>query len=220
MSLAFALLAGLLLWQVTREAALLAALSLFLANVLDCADGQLARLQQSGSPLGYLFDGAADYLGMTAIFCGMAHALESGPSTGVRWWWVASLAGASIALQCLFVDGMRERWLRVVYGKSAGGSRRPAIYRAYRAFADTIAPARGDAAPAPEALEPWIERNRGALRMSLWVGPSMHVSAIVVAAGLNRPDWYFWATIFAGNAWMLLTRAAARRAAAAAPALA
>jgi phosphatidylglycerophosphate synthase len=218
LSLALALLAGFLFWRSTREAALLAAAALFLANVLDCADGQLARLQQSSSPLGYLFDCAADYAGLTAVFCGMAHALESGPATGVRWWWVASLAGASMASQCLFVDALRERWQRVVYNKSASGSRRPAVYRAYRAVAAGIAPAWGDAMPGPEELESWIERHRGALRMSLWIGPSTHVTAIVLAALCNHPDWYFWTAIFAGNTWLLLSRAAVRRADAAAPA--
>jgi phosphatidylglycerophosphate synthase len=220
-SLALALLSGLLLWRSTREAALLAAAALFFANVLDCADGQLARLQQSSSPLGYLFDGIADYAGLTAVFCGMAHALETGPATGVRWWWVASLAGASMVWHCLFVDAMRERWMGVVYGKSSAGSKRPAVYRVYRAVAVGIAPVGSDAAaPGPEELASWIERHRGALRMSLWIGPTTHVTAIVLAALCNRPDWYFWAAIFAGNAWMLLTRAAVRRADAAAPALA
>lgn len=219
-NLALNILAAWFLWQSTREAALMAAAALFLANVLDCADGQLARLQKSGSPLGYLVDGLADYAGSIAVFCAMAHALESGPSTAVGWWWVAALAGASMAVQCLFVDAMRERWLRVVYNKSIAGSRRPAFYRAYRALASLAAPVWADTTLTPEALASWIDRNRGLMRMSLWIGPSTHVSALILAALCNRLDWYLWAALSAGNLWMLATRLAVWRAEAAAPALA
>ena len=60
--------AGFLFWRATPRAALAAGLVYFAGNVLDCADGQLARLQGSSSPIGYLVDGAADYVGTIAVF--------------------------------------------------------------------------------------------------------------------------------------------------------
>src|SRR5436309_2404857 len=51
-----------------------------IANTLDCSDGQLARLQGSGTPLGRLVDGVVDWVISVAIFVGLAIGLQR--STG------------------------------------------------------------------------------------------------------------------------------------------
>ena len=48
------------------------ALCLFASHVLDCTDGNLARAKQLFSPYGKLLDMAADRLGESAIFVGLA----------------------------------------------------------------------------------------------------------------------------------------------------
>src|SRR5271169_1636711 len=45
-----------------------AALFYAVANILDCSDGQLARLQNSGTLMGRVVDGVADYISSVAIF--------------------------------------------------------------------------------------------------------------------------------------------------------
>jgi phosphatidylglycerophosphate synthase len=50
----------------------LAGLLLFLSAVLDCADGQLARLRKSSSPLGRMLDGVADLIVSTVVVLGGA----------------------------------------------------------------------------------------------------------------------------------------------------
>ena len=47
-----------------------------LANILDCADGQLARLQRSGTVFGRLVDGIADYITSIAIFGGIGIGMQ------------------------------------------------------------------------------------------------------------------------------------------------
>ena len=89
-----------------------------------------------------------------------------------------------------------------------------ASYRVYRTGWTPFTRTRGEA---PEPRPPneilWAERHRAVLRRSVWVGPTMHVTAIVLCAGvLNRPDWYLWAAVSIGNAWMMATLAAERRA--------
>lgn len=229
--------AGFLLWRATHVGALLAALAYFAGNVLDCADGQLARLQGSASPIGYLVDGAADYLGTFAVFVGMAHSLNLRRPAPVNWWWLVVAAGISMAWQCAFLDEKRKEWQRRVYRRSrdrkeeADALERQAVewraegthlagraliasYRAYRTGWAPFTRTRVEAPePGPVNEILWAECHRPVLRRSVWVGPTMHVTVIVLCAGvLNRPDWYLWAAVSIGNVWMLTTLAAERRA--------
>ena len=91
-SLFFGLLAGWLLWVGSTEAALLAAGSYFVCNVLDCADGQLARLRGKPSPFGYIVDGSIDYLASVAVF-GQAHHLTLQRPGEHNWYLIGTLAG-------------------------------------------------------------------------------------------------------------------------------
>ncbi|HLP17125.1 MAG TPA: CDP-alcohol phosphatidyltransferase family protein [Bacteroidota bacterium] len=117
----------------------LGAVCYFLSNVLDCADGQIARLKHNGSRIGRIVDGFIDYVVSIAVFLGIAISLtksvdagiipefgaralgitpESG--YGVLYVWVLTiLAGASTALQAFHFDLRRNNYLKFVYGKAA-----------------------------------------------------------------------------------------------------
>ncbi|MEP6768019.1 MAG: CDP-alcohol phosphatidyltransferase family protein [Acidobacteriota bacterium] len=235
-SMLFGVAAGVFFWRATPAWALAAALACVAANVLDCADGQLARLQGTSSPIGYLVDGAADYVGTTSVFLGMAHALQATRPARFNWWWLAVAAGASMAWQCAFLDEKRGAWLDRVYRRRrdradelramerqaeawrAGGGHRAgraliAVYRLYRTAWQPITRPEKAWEESESETARWAECHRPVLRKSVWVGPTMHVTAIVVlAAALDRPDLYFWAALVPGNLWMLLTLAAERRA--------
>ena len=51
------------------------AFGVLLYNVLDCADGMLARVRKLRSPLGYVLDGLAGYVGTAAIILGLGAAV-------------------------------------------------------------------------------------------------------------------------------------------------
>ncbi len=233
-SMLFGLAAGALFWRASPAAAVLAAIACLAANVLDCADGQLARLQGSSSPIGYLVDGAADYVGTTAVFLGMAHALQVSRPARFSWWWLAVAAGASMAWQCAFLDEKRGAWLDRVYRRRRDRAeelrameRQSQIWRegrrhlAGRALIAGFRLYRAAWQPVTRAAEEWQESevarwaecHRPVLRRSVWVGPTMHVTGIILLAGaLRRPDLYFWAALGPGNLWMLAVLAAERRA--------
>ena len=70
------LIAGLIsAWEFSVGGLVAAAAWYAAANILDCSDGQLARLQKSGTPLGRLVDGIADYISSVAIFLGIGFGL-------------------------------------------------------------------------------------------------------------------------------------------------
>lgn len=233
--------AGFLFWRATPGAALAAGVVYFAGNVLDCVDGQLARLQGSSSPIGYLVDGAADYVGTIAVFVGMAHGLGVRRPMAVSWWWLAIAAGASMAWQCAFLDEKRGAWQDRVYRKRRDrgeeleimmsqartwksershplGRALIGVYEWYRRVwnpltrAKTGAPSE-DSAEDGRAMDQWARCHRPVLRCSVWTGPTMHVTAIVVLAGFaDRAEWYFASAVVLGNIGMLVTLLAERRA--------
>ena len=70
-----------------------------------------------------------------------------------------------------------------------------------------------DSAEDDAATKRWAQCHRPVLRSSVWTGPTMHVTAIVVLAGFaGRPEWYFASAIVLGNIGMLATLLAERRA--------
>jgi phosphatidylglycerophosphate synthase len=110
----------------------------FLSNVLDCADGQIARLKRNGTRIGRIVDGFIDYVVSIAVFLGIAVSLTTGVSAGtipafgarmfaitgsaagiIYVWGVVIAAGASTAFQAFHFDLQRNNYLKYVYGKAA-----------------------------------------------------------------------------------------------------
>lgn len=103
----------------------------FISNVLDCADGQIARLKKNGTKLGRIIDGLVDYLVSIFVFTGIAIGLTIRISQNeiilwgnlLNWhpltyiWTLSLLAGLSSALQALLFDFYRNKFLEVVFGR-------------------------------------------------------------------------------------------------------
>lgn len=86
-----------------------AALLLFASAVLDCADGQLARLRGRSSPGGGALDGLADEAVGFAVILAATYISQRqyGPTT----WLLGGVALISSAMQCLLFDAAKERYL-------------------------------------------------------------------------------------------------------------
>jgi hypothetical protein len=107
----------------------------FLSNVLDCADGQIARLKHNGTKVGRIVDGFIDYIVSTFVFLGIAFGLVNQFSQGnINLWgnsflqinpyiyiWLLSIAGGiSSAMQAFYFDFYRNKFLEVAFGKASG----------------------------------------------------------------------------------------------------
>lgn len=86
----------------------------YLAGVIDGADGDLARLTGKVSPTGELVDGVCDYVGQVGLYIALAALLDD--SIGGWAWLVASLAGASHAIQMNHAESQRRYYLWWAYG--------------------------------------------------------------------------------------------------------
>lgn len=103
----------------------------FLGNVLDCADGQIARLKHNGTKVGRIVDGFIDYVVSIAIFIGIGIGLSHqadmhgitlwGDKLGINIyayiWIITILAAFSSATQAFIFDFYRNKFLEVVYDK-------------------------------------------------------------------------------------------------------
>lgn len=87
-----------------------AALLLFISVVLDCCDGQLARIKGMSSTTGAVVDGLADYAVGLGMGIGASYYIAS--IFGSHWLWLLGLAGiVSAALQSWFFDHAKTRYI-------------------------------------------------------------------------------------------------------------
>ena len=235
-SLVAGLSAGALLWMSpTHPTIVIAVAAYFVCAVLDCADGQLARLRRSASPVGYIVDGAIDYAATLAVFAGITHAVAAN-HPGKTWPWLLGVAAlAMMGWHCAVIDRLRHAWSAHALGRrddpaaelaqfraQADAWRRDgghlgsralvALYLFYRAGWSRLIPAASAAAGRSVDAE-WPVRNRPVLRVAMLAGPSFHMTSIMVAALSGRLQLYLAAAVLFGGAWTSLLVVLQRRAA-------
>jgi phosphatidylglycerophosphate synthase len=89
---------------------LLAGILLFVATVLDCCDGQLARLRRISSTTGAILDGIADYA--VGISMGIGGSIYMAAVYGSPWYWLLGLTGlVSTAAQSALFDHAKTRYI-------------------------------------------------------------------------------------------------------------
>lgn len=229
----FSLLPGLAaaacFWRGHPDLYLAGAGLLFLTNVLDCADGMLARVRGTGSLTGYILDGAADYVIQVTFVVAFLHGIAV--HTGdVRFsWLVGAPAAVSAAWWCARVDRFRNEWLERVYGRrrdprqelaslrSQAAGWRHGSHRGDRALIGLYAlyvrlwysaPPLLRTRPSREDMPAWRRRREPFLRLAVLMGPTMHISLVIAASVARHPEWYVWAALGFGAPWGLLILAA------------
>lgn len=217
----FSMLAGLIAaWDFSTGYAFVAGgIWYAIANVLDCADGQLARLQNSGTLLGRVVDGVADYISSIAIFLGIGAGLVA---MGKSEWLLVVVAGLSSALHALFFDHYQNEYISIVRGKNsfldgeiAGYTdqinlmkkqyslRRlvMVVYLRYLKFQQRTSTRSPVRSIDPELYQ---SHNRPMIRWWSFLGPTTNHTILIGCAFAGRLDFYLWTILIIGNAWLLL----------------
>lgn len=123
--------AGIMFGLGTYQYLVYGAILYFLCNILDCADGQIARLKKNGTKVGRIVDGFIDYIVSTAVFLGAGIGLTAGVnnhfvslwgnifnlSPVVYVWIITILAAFSSAFQAFYFDLYRNKFLEIVHNK-------------------------------------------------------------------------------------------------------
>ncbi len=189
------------------------------ANVLDCADGQLARLQNSGTLLGRVIDGMVDYIVSAAVFVGIGIGFS-----GNAMWWLVVLAGVSSGLHAMFFDRYQNEFISSVRGEQnflvseherftdevrrmamSGQDRsKRLILRIYVWYL------RLQQRLGSKQLQPRVDRalyrkeNSVMIRLWTFLGPTTNRTLLIVSALAGRADLYLYAIFIVGNVWLVL----------------
>jgi hypothetical protein len=87
-----------------------AAIFILLGNVLDCADGQLARMRGTGSRYGRIIDGWGDYLSSVILYVAICVWHPPGEIPSLVWVLLVVLTGVSFGWQASLVDFYRNEY--------------------------------------------------------------------------------------------------------------
>lgn len=220
------LAAGWCFWQGTPTGFMVGAFMLLAAHALDCADGMLARVRGTTSLTGYILDGLADYIVQTTLFVCLLHGLAVQRGDAQLSWLVGVPAGLSFAWWCAMVDRFRNEWLERVHQRRRDPQSELTDLKAQATRWRREGTHRGDRlliwffsvyvrlwysgrdqlrlSPSDEPLWRWRRRRLPLLRMAVFMGPTMHLTLIMVAGVLGRPDWYLWTALVFGTSWGLM----------------
>jgi hypothetical protein len=203
-------------------------LLLALTNVIDCSDGMLARLKKNGTLTGRILDGTVDYVVSIALYVGLAvglsHAIEIGLiALPFNPYLICGIAGASNIITSGITDHFRNRYLTYVYGKEII----PVVE--LESFRRELNKLRGRRGHYPDKFLMWVyirytqaqlgrdpkpvvrydaqeykKYNRTLLLLWNLLGPTTHITVMVISALLFRPMIFFVYGILFANAWILI----------------
>ena len=206
----------------TYSTCVIGAVFYILFNILDCSDGQLARIKKNGSSIGRLLDGIADYIAAIAIYTGIAIGYSGNPTQPSSMLLLTCLTGISIIIQESLVDYFRTRFLDIVLKrKNTFNEGLTEFTRDY----ETIKNEKGkwfkttivfiylkysqlqkiltskkkrvkvfDATPAE-----YFNKNRLIIRFWVLMGPSAKITVLVLCSFFGRFDVFFWTVIVGLN---------------------
>jgi hypothetical protein len=195
-----------------------------IANVLDCSDGQLARLHHSGSPFGRVVDGLVDWMITVAIFFGVAIGL-SAYSANAAYWYLAVAGGVSSALHAIMFDYCQQEYISNVRGEEnflsreldraraevvrLGGTGRSSfrrtwltIYLWYMQVQLRAQFKKGQRRQYPPEI--YRAANGRVMRWWTFLGTSTNRSLLAIAALAGRPDLFLWFVAIPGNLYLLV----------------
>lgn len=236
LSLIFGLLGAVSYSFGTHAAYLIGSALCLLYNVLDCSDGQLARLKKNGTAVGRILDGASDYIVTLALYFGIGFGFASRSAYPWRMWLLTVAAGFSNAFQSGLLDYYRTRYLdHVIHPvsilgegmkefeaeferlKTAKGRHFDKViiggYLKYSALQQRInRPEKDpDKRGAPIPAEDYAQKNRWLMRFWTFLGPTTQLTFLIVMSLLNRLDLYLFGIVIVGNLLAVLLYALQHR---------
>jgi phosphatidylglycerophosphate synthase len=196
---------------------------LFISNVFDCVDGQLARLKHNGTKIGRIIDGAIDYVTGASVFIGLGISLSMDSGDYFITWIVVILAAVSRIFQNFFFDYYRNEYLSYVYNKVAnledeirefkdeskrleslkGKKFEKFLIDIYIKYSKLQRKSNNHKAFSVSPEE-YKKANKFILRLWSWLGSTTHLTLIIIFSIVQHIEIYLIATIVIGNFFMLV----------------
>ena len=198
----------------------------FLCMITDCIDGMIARLKNSGTAVGRIIDGFADYIVGISVYIGMGIGFEKGlvnlDFLPINHWWVIVIAAISHIFHAMLKDYYSAEFMAHGLGKPTSTWEEK---KNFTAELDKIKHLRG------KLLEKilitvylgyshlqlfhldekeeydrktYYHSNKLLIRLWFWIGPTASAFIIIISAILYRPIIFFICTIGLANIWMIV----------------
>jgi phosphatidylglycerophosphate synthase len=211
-------------WQGDYRSVVIGAMAYLFWNILDCVDGQLARMTKKSSPVGYVLDQAVDWFSAVLTFVGLTHAVVA-RHPGEPWWWAVGIAAmVAMGWECGVLEQRRHEWMERVYGsrktiaedlkkldglaaewRAEGSHPLWRLVVRYYHFQRWLQRWSGQSAGVDETPTHTDEENRRyakyhkkALRLAVWLGPTTHMMVTIVCSLLDRVELYFYLVFAVG----------------------
>ena len=210
-----------------RRGFVVGAILYILANIFDCGDGMIARLKKNGTPTGRIVDGVVDYINGIAVYAGLGIGLTKAAQSGVvhlpfNAWALMIAAAASFAAHAMLSDKYRNAYLEQLRGASEPAEGELEKFKTERKRLEGVKGRIFDKAlislylkylaTQKASLSAQTMRETGPLppvrsrTVVAWncIGPSTHITFLVVPMAFLQPNYFFLYVIGAANAWMTL----------------
>lgn len=193
-----------------------------LFNILDCSDGQLARLKKTGTPVGRIIDGISDYIATIAVYLGIAAGFAFRSPKPYFWLLMLLFAGFSNIIHGILVDYYRSRFLYYVRGgesnfekeieefrkeyeiiRNQKGKRFDRmvllIYFKYSALQRLLVAKKKKAKLFITTPEEYFRKNKTIIRFWLLIGATTEITTLIICSFFNRFDIFIWIIIIGFN---------------------
>ncbi len=190
-----------------------------IANVLDCGDGMLARLQKSGTPLGRIVDGMVDWVSSMAIFFGLGMGLSTYFGEKV-YWLLAIAAGVASGYHAMVFDKRQQAYISTVRGErnfmeresekietEMGKSDNPirrmclSMYKSYLTVQEGPERKEEDIVNYPPEL--YRAMNKPIMRWWTWLGPTTNRTLLMIAGIVFHPELFCWVVLIPANVYLV-----------------
>lgn len=202
----------------------------FFSIVLDCVDGMIARLKNSGTPVGRIIDGVSDYIVGISVYIGMGIGFGKGliniDFLPFNYWWFIAIAAISHVVHAMLVDYYRAEFMAHGLGKQTSTWEEKekfaaelskikhqkgklfekiliAVYLGYSHLQLFKMDINMDAKEEYNRLT-YFRSNKLLIRLWFWIGPTAGAFIIIISAFLYRPIIFFAFTIGLANIYMII----------------
>ena len=227
LSLFFGVLGAFLITLGTASGYFFAAICFVIYNILDCSDGQLARLQNSGSLTGRIVDGSADYIVAVTSYLAIGFGYASNTDDPILYWILTVLAGFTNALHSLALDYYRNQFLdyaldrkgilgedlekyeteyqRLTQNKSWSLDRFLIwFYLKYSSIQIQMSSKQGDVQERSYDPLDYYNKNKRMIHLWTYIGPTTELTFMIVCAFINRWDIFLWGMVTVANLYTLI----------------
>lgn len=224
LSMIFGILSGISISLAQAETVLAGGIFLIISAILDCADGQLARLKQNGTFLGRFLDGGIDYISSISVFIGIGFWGTHFWYDSTQWWFIVVFTGITYAIQAGMVDYYRNEYLFNCKGQSnfianeiknfqkemdkLAAQKRGWIVRSLLNLYIVYSKIQSKTIKVNKkkniSPEEYVKKNK--INMWLWNinGSSTHAFVLLICSIFNRLDIFIWYSLLFGNIWTII----------------